>query len=143
MDLRKISDSIYEAQDDRMYKMNDIYYEMADYIKEVNPSMYNQFVEEAEDILYCMDDEDAQMIVRNMMPFGERWTMSDIYNFVRGQGEEPCIDWYMVMNMMYNDYRPTAQKYGADTPEFYFSLSKDFIHDPDAKPHKVEKYFTD
>ena len=143
MDIKKISDSIYEANDDRMYKMNDIYYEMADYIKEVNPEMYRNFVEEAEDILYCMSDEDAVMMVRGMMPYGEHWNMNDVYNFVKAQGEEPCIDWYMVMNMMFNAYRTTAQKYGIDSPEFYYNLARDFIHDVDAKPHKVEKYFMD
>lgn len=143
MDLRKISDSIYDAQDERMYKMNQIYYDMADYIKEVNPQMYEKYVNEAEGILYNITDDDAMNIVRRMAPFGEHWNKTDIYNFVRGQGEEPCVDWYLVMNMMYNDYYQTAKRFGLDTPDFYYNLSRDFIRDADAKPYKVQKYFMD
>lgn len=143
MDLRKISDRIYDAQDDRMYSMNEIYYEMADYIKDINPEMYRKYVDEAEGILYQMTSEDAERIVRNMMPYGEHWNITDIYNFVRNQGEEPNMYWYLVMNAMYNDNRQTAQRYGLDSPEFYYSLAMDFIKDPDAKPHKIEKYFMD
>ena len=37
----------------------------------------------------------------------------------------------------------TAQKYGLQSDvEFYWSLTCDFIDDPDATPHKVAKYFS-
>ena len=48
------------------------------------------------------------------------------------------------MNMIYNDYCDTAKLYNLQNdPEFFFSLARDFIEDPDAKPLKVEKYFLD
>jgi hypothetical protein len=45
--------------------------------------------------------------------------------------------------MTYNDFSRTARQYNLDIPEFYFDLSTDFINDPDAKKHKVQKYFLD
>lgn len=44
--------------------------------------------------------------------------------------------------MVYNDFMNTARAYGMQNDvDFFFSLAKDFIEDPDAKPLKVEKYF--
>lgn len=51
------------------------------------------------------------------------------------------MDFYGI-SMVYNDYYDTAKTFGLQNdPEFYFSLAKDFIDDPNAKPLKVEKYF--
>lgn len=52
--------------------------------------------------------------------------------------------WYTALNMMYSDYYPTAVKFGVDRPEFYASLAKDFLCDPDAPggaKHKLEGYY--
>lgn len=143
MDIRKTSDKIYDLRDEKMYKMNEIYYQMAEYVKATNPELYNRYALEAEDILYHISDEDAMTVVRGMKPYGEHWTKDDIYNFVRSQGIEPCVDWYVAMNMMYNDYITTAQRYNVDTPDFYFCLARDFINDPDGSPHKLAKYIMD
>ena len=46
------------------------------------------------------------------------------------------------MNMAYNDYRKTAEKFNLeDDVNFYFCIAHDFIEDPDAKEFKVELYF--
>lgn len=52
--------------------------------------------------------------------------------------------WYAALNMMYSDYYPTAVKFGVDRPEFYASLAKDFLCDPDAPggaKGKLEGYY--
>lgn len=52
--------------------------------------------------------------------------------------------WYTSLNLMYSDYYPTAVKFGVDRPEFYASLAKDFLCDPDAPggaKHKLEGYY--
>ena len=143
MDIRTISDKIYSNIEDRekMNKMNAIYYEMADYIKQNSPAAYERFYKMAEDVAYSMTLEDAQGLVKAMMPYGERWTYEDISDFVKTKGEEPSIDYYVVMNMMINDYYRTANEYGTDRPEFYFSLARDYLNDPDGKPHKLVEYF--
>lgn len=109
------------------------------------PELYNEFMEDLEHIAYKITAEEAERIVRAMRPKGQYWSMSQIKEYLSTKGiDTKCVSWYLVMNMMYNDYCDTAKLYGlsGDT-EFFFSLSKDFINDPDAKPHKVEKYFLD
>lgn len=55
---------------------------------------------------------------------------------------DKLTDYYLVMNMVYNDYQRTAQTFGLQSDvEFYFSLARDFIEDVDAKPFKIERYF--
>lgn len=143
MNIREISDKIYSNVEDRerMERMNAVYYEMADYIKEHSPTAYSRFYDMAEEVAYSVSLTDAQRIVRNMQPYGERWTYDDIADFVKARGVDDTIDYYLVMNMMCNDYYRTANEYGVDKAEFYFSLARDFINDPDGKPHKVADYF--
>jgi len=143
MTIREISDKIYANSEDRerMEAMNNVYYRMAEFIKGNAPGAYEQFKQEAEDVLYSITEPEAIEIVRRMIPYGEHWTTNDIAAFVASMGEKPDVKWYMVMNMMYNDYRPTAQKMGMDNAEFYYNLAHDFIYDEDGRPHKVEKYF--
>ena len=66
------------------------------------------------------------------------------YNFhVKSHGiKGDWTNWYLVLNMHYNDYYDTAKAFDLqDDPEFFSSLARDFIEDADAKPLKVEKYF--
>lgn len=55
--------------------------------------------------------------------------------------ENDITDYYLVMNMMINDYSRTARMYGQDNADFYFNLAYDFINDEDALPDKVARYF--
>lgn len=112
-------------------------------LKTSDPRMYSVLIGELEDLCYDIELPEAEAIVKAMRPKGQMWTYNQIHDYIKTQGiESDCIDWYLVMNMVYNDYYNTARKYGmqGDT-EFYFSLAKDFITDPDAGKHKVEKYF--
>lgn len=83
------------------------------------------------------------MIVRNMRPQGQVWTYDQVEELVKTKGITDCfVDWYLVMNMCYNDYYNTAKIYGLQNDaNFYFNLAKDFIEDPDASPNKVSMYF--
>lgn len=143
MDIRKISDAIYEGSDKvKKEKMNEIYYRMADYVKNNNKDWYDKFYDEAESIVYEISNEQAMQIVMAMQPYGQRWSMDEVVNLIKTKGiMEHGKCYYMVMNMMYNDYCRTAKQYNVDVPEFYFDLSYDFINDVDSKKHKVEKYF--
>lgn len=143
MDIRNVSGEIYKDTEDRerMEAMNEIFYEMADVIKNRMPDVYRDFIERAEDILYDITTDEARGIVRNMKPYGEHWTKDEVYSALEDNGIEPSIDYYMVMNMMYNDYGSTFKNFNVDTLEFYIEVSKDFIDDEDAPSHKVAKYF--
>lgn len=109
------------------------------------PELYEDFMMEVEKLAYRIPREEAERIVRNMRPKGQHWSYQQIMDYVQEKGiKNNFVNWYLVMNMVYNDYCDTARAYGLQNdPEFFFCLSKDFIEDPDAKPMKIEKYFLD
>ena len=107
--------------------------------------MYEEFICHLEKLAYRISKEKAEMIVKSMQPKGQYWNFQQVKEFAKEHGAiGDWIDWYLVMNMVYNDYCDTAKMYNLQNdPEFFFSLARDFIEDPDARPLKVEKYFLD
>ena len=99
---------------------------------------------ELECLAYTYSADEAKQIVLKMSPYGEHWSMDKIKAFIasRGISDKQQIHYYLVMNMMYNDYIQTAEMFGQkDNPDFYFMLAKNFIEDADGVDFKVEKYF--
>lgn len=119
--------------------------DMMSRLERENPRMYHEIIKGMEDIAYSITIEEAERIVRNMSPKGQYWSCDDVKALLKSKGiEGKDTDYYLVMNMVYNDFYRTATMYGVQKDvEFFFSLAKDFIEDPDAKPHKVAKYFTE
>lgn len=104
----------------------------------------DDLLHELDCLAYTFTPEEAKQTVQRMAPYGEHWSMDKIKSYLHGRGiEEPdCIHYYVVMNMMYNDYFQTASAYGLnDNPDFYYDLAKNFIEDVDGVDFKVEKYF--
>jgi hypothetical protein len=93
--------------------------------------------------LYHIDESEAQHIVKNMKPYGEVYSMSDISEILARMQipTDKCIKYYLCMNMYYNDYKTYAESKRLDLKEFCFEMSKLFINDMDAPKHKVESYF--
>lgn len=119
---------------------------MEDTVKRIykeNPALFKEFNTAMEEVAYSIDSATAEQIVRKMEPYGQYWSMSAITDYLKTKGvTERLTDYYLVMNMMYNDYYETASAYGLQkNVDFFFSLAKNFIEDRDAKPHKVAKYF--
>ena len=97
-----------------------------------------------EEMAYSMTCEEARQIVTRMIPYGEHWSMDKIKDLLnsKGMSHECTIRYYLVMNMMFNDYARTADAFKEkDNVDFYYHLSYDFINDADAPDFKVEKYF--
>lgn len=122
--------------------------EMAEDLQEALPKMptaqREEFINRMESLAYTFTADEAKRIVHKMTPYGEHWTMDKIKAYLEDKSikHEQCLHYYLVMNMMYNDYLPTAQTFGMkDNPDFYYSLAHDFIDDPDGVKFKVEKYF--
>ncbi|MGN1230050.1 MAG: hypothetical protein ACI4T5_10425 [Prevotella sp.] len=114
-------------------------------VAQSEPKLYEEFMCHMEKMAYRIPREEAERIVRNMRPKGQYWSYQQVKDFGKDHGvTDDWVNWYLVMNMVYNDYCDTAKTYGLqDDVEFFFSLARDFIEDPDAKPLKVEKYFLD
>lgn len=107
------------------------------------PDLYEHLMDKLEALAYKIPKDEAEDIVHQMSPRGQYWSYNQAKDFAQSHGiTGNWCNWYLVLNMAYNDYYDTAKTFGLQNdPEFYFSIAKDFIEDPDAKPLKVEKYF--
>lgn len=112
-------------------------------LERADPVAYEDTMHSLEKLAYKISKDEAEQIVRSMRPKGQAWSYQQVVDAVKERGvTSDFCNWYMVMNMVYNDFMNTARAYGMQNDvDFYFSLAKDFIEDPDAKPLKVEKYF--
>lgn len=110
-----------------------------------DPMMFDEYIDKLEHLAYQIPKEEAERIVRAMRPKGQYWSYTQVYDLVKSKGvTSDWVNWYLVMNMVYNDFCATAKHFGLQNDvEFFYHLAKDFIEDPDAKPMKVEKYFLD
>jgi hypothetical protein len=82
----------------------------------------------------------AEEIVHKMRPSGMRWTFEETKNLQRQYGVDNInsVDFFIVMNSAFNDYRDLFQ----DNVEDYMKFTIDFIEDEDAKQDKVFLYYT-
>lgn len=135
-----ISKAIEKGNEDEAWEIAD---NMMEHLKKKHPEMFEELMEDLECLAYKIPAEEAEQIVRTMRPKGQNWSLQQVKDLIRAKGiNGDAVNWYLVMNMCYNDYYDTAKAYGLQgDEEFFFCLAKDFIEDPDAKPYKVEKYF--
>ncbi len=139
--LDHITEKLNKAEN--MHEITEIFDGMMLSLEKTNPDLYKQTMHELEEIAYEITAPEAEKIVKAMKPHGQKWDYQVVNQFLQQKGiTEKTLHYYLVLNMMYNDYHKTAESIGKqEDTEFYFSLSKDFIVDQDAKPFKVEKYF--
>lgn len=119
--------------------------DMLNKLSRKDPIMFDEYIEKLEHLAYRIPKDEAERIVRAMRPKGQYWSYTQVYDLVKSKGVTgDWVNWYLVMNMVYNDFCATAKHFGLHNDvEFFYHLAKDFIEDPDAKPMKVEKYFLD
>lgn len=143
MEANELMGRLYSEKPQYRDKLMDIDARGWKTLKERDKAKYDEYIDELEDLYYCIEPEEAERHVRAMKPFGQVWSRAEIENYLRTKGiEGRTCEWYLVMNMVRNDYYNTAKMVGKqDDADFYYSLAKDFIMDPDAKKHKVAKYF--
>lgn len=112
-------------------------------LKDKNPELADKYLAELEDYMYCISIEEAHEIVKNMKPIGEKFTYEYVKTALseKDLGEADIIDYYLVMNMFYNDYKNIFEKYGINNKEIILEFAKDFIEDEDGPKYKTEKYF--
>jgi len=82
----------------------------------------------------------AEKIVNSMKPIGQHWTIEQTTSVKNQYGytDVTDIDFWVVMNSAYNDYRDLFK----ENIEMYARWSYAFINDEDAKEGKVFIYFT-
>ena len=126
-----------------MHEYKEIMEELMEELENKDKDLYERTMHKLEDVAYEITHEEAVKIVRDMKPFGEHWGYDQVKDYIEKKGIYKCyIKYYMVMNMMYNDYYDVAVNFGLQNDaDFFFQLAHAFITDEDAKPHKVVKYF--
>ena len=85
-----------------------------------------------------INEDMAYNWIDNMKPYGEHWTMDEANNVKNKNGiDADDIDWYVVMNMMYNDYHNSV----GENDLMYVKLARDWLSDEDTKEHKLYNYY--
>lgn len=133
---------IKDGKKEGMDILGDVFNKAMDYVGEYSESKY----EDLEMCLYeaaygkVLTEDKARDIIMYMRPYGMKWTLEQTKEVQNQHNltEIRDIDFWIVMNMAYNDYHELFD----EDLEMYIRYSKQFIKDEDAKEGKVYTYFT-
>ena len=128
---------------DDMVQYKEVMEEIMEDVEKCYPALFEETISKLEKIAYSIPLDKAKEKVVSMKPFGEHWTYEGVKDFIEAKGiYDKCVEYYLVMNMTYNDYYDVATNFGHQSDaEFYFELANAFINDIDGSKYKVEKYF--
>ena len=136
--IRKIVD---DGDRKEMEELSDILVEVVDIVKKYDEDCYREYKMKLYKMAYGNEipEEVAEDIVHKMRPAGQRWSINETEQMQRDYGLDNInpIDFYLTMNMAFNDYRDVF----GDNLDMYIRFSKAFICDEDAKPNKILNYF--
>jgi hypothetical protein len=141
--MREWIDEIVEnGKPEDMEELSEILIKVMHKLKKYDDKCYNKYRMKIYKMAYGTEftEELAEEIVLNMKPTGEHWDIDQTTSVKTQYGitEINDTDFYVVMNMAYNDYHDIFM----DNIDMYVKFTKDFILDEDAKEDKVFKYFT-
>lgn len=142
--VKKIMENTENLSKDEIYKIIDEYgclmEKTMDHIKECDSELY----EEIEECLYEMaygkviSEPIAKKWVKSMQPYGEKWTYEETTDILRKNNSSiNPIEFYVVMNMMYNDYENSI----GDDINMYVKLTRDWLKDKDVSENKLYNYY--
>lgn len=126
----------------KMHELSEILEELLEGLKKTDEELYKEYELELYEMAYGrkLNEEMAEEIVSKMRPYRKRWTIGETRDMQMRYGATDIdeIDFFVVINSAYNDYRDIFQ----DNIEDYVMFTIDFIRDEDAKTDKVFLYFT-
>jgi len=142
MEIKKYIDRIVEeGTDEDMEKLSDIMIDLIYDLKRYDEEKAHKYKMCLYKMAYgeVLSEKMAKHIVEEMKPEGEHWTIEQTTSVKNQYGFADIrdIDFWVVMNMAYNDYKDIFR----DNIEMYARFSYAFIKDPDAKQGKVFRYF--
>lgn len=139
--IRKYIEKIGETKEvEKMNELGDMLVELVEELKESNPEQYKEYKEELYELAYGkkIDKDIAVEWVNAMKPIGEHWNMDQTKGAKESLGYNVGdIDFYVVANMMYNDYNDVV----TENEELALKLANDWLHDEDAKEDKLYCYW--
>ena len=106
------------------------------YFNKLDPKDYERLYDEIYETIYgeVLSDEKAMILVQNMKPFGEHWTMEEVNQALGGNWKLSTR--YYTLNMMYNDYHKLFQE---DTNK-YVELALAWLEDEDSDGGDIKTY---
>ena len=142
MEIKKYIDKIVEeGTDEDMEKLSEIMIDLIYDLKRYDEEKAHRYKMCLYKMAYgeVLSEKMAEHIVEEMKPDGEHWTIEQTTTVKNqfGYANIRDIDFWVVMNMAYNDYKDIFK----DNTEMYARFSYAFINDPDAKKGKIFKYF--
>ena len=139
--IRKYIEKIGESKEvEKMDELGDMLVELIDELKESHPEEYREYKEELYELAYGkkISEEIGKEWVKDMKPVGEHWSMEATTGAKESLGYNVGdIDFYVVANMMYNDYNDLT----SENEELALKLANDWLHDEDAKENKLYCYW--
>jgi hypothetical protein len=139
--IRKYIEKIGENRNvDDMQKLGDMLSEIIYETKDSHPEIYHKYKMELYEMAYGkkISEEMAENWVKDMKPIGIHWTIDETTNAMQSLGYNfDKIDFYVVANMMYNDYFDLVK----DDETLALKLAKDWLSDEDAKEDKLYCYW--
>lgn len=108
--------------------------------KNKNHDLYEHIEEELYEMAYGkkISEEMAEKWVEHMQPIGKYWNMTETTNAMYDLGyNHNEIDFFVVSNMMKNDYEELTQ----DNDELALKLAHDWLKDTDARECKLYQYW--
>ena len=143
MDIEEYIEKIVDnGKIEDMQELSDMLEDTMEIIKDYDKECYKDFEMKLYKMAYGnhLNKSMAQDIVNKMRPYAQRWSYEESRNLQeqRGINDIDPIEFFVVLNSAYNDYKDIF----SEDVEGYIRFTIDFIKDEDAKDGKVFKYFT-
>ena len=127
---------------EEMHELSNVLQDTLKIVQDYDPEKYKDY----EMYLYKMaygnnfTPDMAQEIVSSMQPYGEHWNIEQARQIEEEYGMQQLnpIDFYIVINSAYNDYRELFR----DDIDMYVKFTQLFMEDEDGKKDKTFIYFT-
>lgn len=136
LDLKKILTNAITSGSVGLDELKDLFFNMLDDLKKKEPELYKELSLEVYEHIYGdkITKECAEVIVKGMKPYGEKWKYETVQNY--NKGYDP-VEFYLVMNMFYNDYN----KIIGNDENTYAKFADAWFTDIDGKENKTFDYF--
>ena len=139
--IRKYIDKIAENKKvEDMEKLGDMLTEIIYELKDSHHELYEDYKLELYEMAYGkkLNEDMANEWVKEMKPAGLHWSIEETTDAMQSLGYKfDKIDFYVVANMMYNDYFDLVR----DNEELALKMAKDWLSDEDAKENKLYCYW--
>ncbi len=123
-----------------METIEEFFYKLLCKVHTTDPHMADWIISEMKEMVMgkVLTVDEAKHWVAHMQPCGEHWTMEQTTSVKKVKGYTYSnIDWYVVMNMMYNDYNDIVKENDA----LVIKMACDWLSDTDAVDCKLYHYY--